>query len=119
MRMWTKTSSRTRSNGFLTSERRPRFSVGIGGGSSSFFAVCDSCEADEEKGRSGEALCLIRVLLRVDTIDLMRVGRIESNILVAEMGISHEKARTFIHCREPHQVVTVRQRNEGKVQCVA
>lgn len=117
--MWTKTSNRTRSNGFLTSERRPRFSIGNGGGSSSFFVVCDSGEVDEEKGRSGEALCLIRVLLRVDTIDLMRVGRIESDIRVAEMEMSHEKARTFIHGWEPYQVVTVRQRNEGKVQCVA
>jgi hypothetical protein len=80
--------------------------------------VCDSCEAGE-KGRSGEALCLIRVLLRVETIDLMWTGRIESNVLVAEMGMSHEKTRTFIHGGGPHQVVTVRQRNEGKALCVA
>jgi hypothetical protein len=40
-------------------------------------------------------------------------------VLVAEMEMSHEKMRTFINGREPHQVVRVRQRNEGKVQCVA
>lgn len=40
-------------------------------------------------------------------------------MLVAEMEMSHEKMRTFINGREPHQVVRVRQRNEGKVQCVA
>jgi hypothetical protein len=48
----------------------------------------------------------------------MWTGRVESNMLVAEMGMSHEKTRTFIHGWEPYQVVTVRQRNEGKVQCV-
>lgn len=49
----------------------------------------------------------------------MWTGRIESNILVTETGMSHEKTKAFIHGREPYQVVTVRQRNEGKVQCVA
>jgi hypothetical protein len=44
---------------------------------------------------------------------------VESRVLVAEMGVSHEKMRTFINGREPHQVDTVRQRNEGKAQCVA
>lgn len=38
-------------------------------------------------------------------------------MLVAEMGMSHEKTRTFIRGRGPHQVATVRQINEGKVQC--
>jgi hypothetical protein len=117
MRTWTKAVSRACFNGFLTLGR-PRSSVGLGGGCSSFFAVCDSGEVCE-KGRSGEALCLIRVLLRVDTIDLMWMGRIESNMLVAEMGMSHEKTRTYIHGGGPHQVVTVRQRNEAKAQCVA
>lgn len=40
------------------------------------------------------------------------------SVLVAEMGMSHKKMRKFINGREPYQVVTVRQRNEGKVQCV-
>lgn len=114
MRTWTTVASRTCCSGFLTSERVPRSSFGIGGGSSSFKA-CDSGEAGG-KGRSGEALCLIRELLRVDTIDLMWSGRSESNTVVAEMGMSHEKTRTFIHS---YQVVTARQGNEGKVQCVA
>src|ERR1700760_750425 len=96
MRTLTTVASRTCCSGLLTSERIPRSSFDIGGGSSSFFMVCDSGEAGE-KGRSGEALCLIRELLRVDTIDLMWSGRSESNTVVAEMGMSHEKKRTFIH----------------------
>ena len=31
--------------------------------------------------------------------------------------MSHEKMQAFNGKREPHQAVTVRQRNEGKVQC--
>lgn len=113
--------SRICSSGLWTPERVPRSSFDLGGGRSSFFTVyCDSGE-DCVKGRSGEALCLIRVLLRVDTIDGFLCGREEeeSSVLVVEMGMSHEKTRTFINGREPHQEDTVRQRNEGKVQCVA
>jgi hypothetical protein len=40
-------------------------------------------------------------------------------VLVTETGMSHEKIGAFISKKEPHQAVTVRQRNEGKVQCVA
>jgi hypothetical protein len=59
---------RTRSSGFLLPEQSPRFSLGCaGGGGSSFFGLSGS-GAVEVEGRSGDALCLVRVLLRVDTM---------------------------------------------------
>jgi len=66
-RTWRKGASRACSSGFLTSERTPHSSFGKGGGKSSFFAVRDSRNT-EVGGRSGEALCLTRELLRVDTM---------------------------------------------------
>lgn len=69
--MWRKVVNRICSSGLWTPERVPRSSFDIGGGRSSFFTAAAACDSGEDcvKGRSGEALCLIRVLLRVDTID--------------------------------------------------
>lgn len=70
MRTWMKVVNWTCASGFLKSELSPRSSFGSGGGRSSFFVVRDSCEA-ADVGRSGDKLCLIRVLLRVDTMLLL------------------------------------------------